>query len=145
MQCQNMQSLGGNRSGGFAQYTVAPETNVFPIGDLSFAAAAFTEPLACVVWGIKRMQVQPGDSVLLFGAGPTGCLMLQTLRRSGAARVVVTEQVPWRLKRAAELGAAETVPAGERQNSQLKALAPPGGYDLIVDASGNPAGVRAGV
>ena len=137
-QCQNMRSVGGNSNGGFARYTVVPECNVFPIGDIPFERAAFVEPLACVVWGLKRAQIQPGDNVLIFGSGPTGCLLQQAIRLSGAARVIVTERDPWRLQQAAELGAAdEIVLADEHAAGRLRSLAP-NGYDVVVDATGNP-------
>ena len=136
-QCHDLAAIGVTQDGAFARYVLAPEGNVFPIGDLSFAAAALVEPLACVVWGLKRVQVQPGDAALIFGAGPMGCLMLQAVRGAGAATVVVTDVVPWRLERAAELGATETIPVDERQAKRLKALAPLG-YDLVADATGHP-------
>ena len=55
-QCQNLQAIGVTRSGAFSEYVIAPEGNVFQIGDLSYSAAALVEPLACVVWGIKRID-----------------------------------------------------------------------------------------
>ncbi len=136
-QCENLAAIGVTRSGGFAQYVIAPEGNVFPIGALSFAQAALVEPLACVVWGLKRVQVQAGDSALIFGAGPMGCLLLQAIRHSGAANAVITDAVPWRLEQAAALGATETVLADSHQEQRLKALAP-AGYNLVVDATGIP-------
>src|SRR5579859_5324022 len=92
-QCESLAAIGVTRSGAFAQYVIAPEGNVFPIGDLTFAQAALIEPLACVVWGLKRVQVQPGDSALIFGAGPMGCLLLQAIKHSGAAKVDITDSV----------------------------------------------------
>ncbi len=136
-QCENLAAIGVTRDGGFARYVVAPEGNVFPIGDLSFTAAALVEPLACVVWGLKRVQVQPGDSALIFGAGPMGCLTLQALRSVGAAKVVVTDTVPWRLEQAARLGATETILADDKQSQRLKAIAPKG-YDIVADVTGIP-------
>lgn len=134
-QCEALAAIGVTRNGGFARYVVAPEGNVFPIGDLTFAQAALIEPLACVVWGLKRVQVQAGDSALVFGAGPMGCLLLQALRASGATRVVMTDSVPWRLEQAALLGATETVLADADQDKHLHAIAPEG-YNLVVDATG---------
>jgi 2-desacetyl-2-hydroxyethyl bacteriochlorophyllide A dehydrogenase len=136
-QCLELGAIGVNRPGAFARYVVAPEGCVFPIGDLPFDAAALVEPLACVVWGLKRVEVQPGDAALLFGAGPMGCLMLQALRRAGAATVVVTDLNPWRLERAAALGASETVLADAGQAQRLRALAPHG-FDIVADATGRP-------
>ncbi|MBN1681613.1 MAG: zinc-dependent alcohol dehydrogenase family protein [Anaerolineae bacterium] len=134
-QCQNLAAVGVTRSGAFAEYVTVPESNVFPIGDLSFAAAALVEPLACVVWGLKRVSVQPGDSVLIFGAGPMGCLVAQAVRSAGAARVVITDLVPSRLDIAHDLGATDVLPAGQHQAERITALAPLG-YDIVADATG---------
>lgn len=137
-QCQNLRAIGVTQDGGFAEYVLAPEGNVFSIGDLSYSAAALIEPLACVVWGLKQVDVQSGDTALVFGAGPMGCLVAQSLKQAGAVRVVVTDVVPWRLEMASQLGATETVVADEHQAARLKALEPRG-YDIVVDATGIPA------
>lgn len=137
-QCHQHRAIGVTRDGAFAQYVAAPEGCVFPIGGLDFAAAALVEPLACVVWGLKRVQVQPGDTALVFGAGPMGCLIVQALLRAGAARVIVTDTSPSRLELALALGAAEALLADDRQDSRLRALAPLG-YDVVVEATGIPA------
>ena len=136
-QCENLAAIGVTRDGGFARYVVAPEGNVFPIGDLPFPAAAVVEPLACVVWGLKRIQAQPGDSALVFGAGPMGCLAIQSLRSVGAARIIVTDTVKWRLEQAMQLGATEMVLADSAQPQRLKALAPYG-FDIVADVTGIP-------
>ncbi len=136
-QCRNLFAIGVTQSGGFAEYVVAPEGNVFSIGDLSFAAAALIEPLACVVWGIKRVDVQPGDSALVFGAGPMGVLVAQALKQAGAAKVVVTDVVPWRLDLAQQLGATHGVLGNAAQSSALQAIEPDG-YDIVADATGIP-------
>lgn len=134
-QCHDLAAIGVTRDGGFAEYVTAPEGNVFPIGDLSFEAAALVEPLACVVWGLKRVQVQPGDSVLVLGAGPMGCLLLQAVKRAGAARVVVTDVVPQRLELAKALGATDIILADAHQDEHIRALAPEG-YDVAADVTG---------
>src|SRR6185295_11268769 len=134
-QCKNLMAIGVTQSGGFAEYVIAPEGNVFSIGDMSYSAAALIEPLACVVWGIKQVDVQPGDTALVFGAGPMGVLVAQALKQAGAARVVVTDVVPWRLELAERLGATQTVIADAHQNAILKSIEPDG-YDIVVDATG---------
>jgi 2-desacetyl-2-hydroxyethyl bacteriochlorophyllide A dehydrogenase len=136
-QCAHLAAVGVTRDGAFAEYVVVPEGNVFRIDNLPFAAAALIEPLACVVWGLKRVQVQPGDAALIFGAGPMGCLVLQALRHAGAAQVVVVDVIPSRLEQAAALGATETVLADGHQAGRLRALVPLG-YDLVTDATGVP-------
>ncbi len=137
-QCQNLRAIGVTRSGAFAEYVIAPEGNVFDIGDMTYGAAALIEPLACVAWGIKQISVQPGDTALVFGAGPMGCLVAQSLKQAGAVRVVVTDVIPWRLQMAEQLGATHTVIADNQQATRLTAIQPYG-YDIVVDATGIPA------
>lgn len=141
-QCHRLSVVGVTRSGGFAEYVAVPEGVVFPTGDLSYAAAAMVEPLACVVWGLKRAKVRPGDSVLVQGAGPMGCLMLQAVRQAGAAFVAVTDTVPWRLELAAKLGAHAAVQPHELAAGLLRDIAPDG-FDVVVDVTGVPAVVEA--
>lgn len=140
-QCRDLKAVGVTRDGAFAEYVVVHESNVFPIGEMSFKAAALIEPLACVVWGLKRVEVQPGDSVLVFGAGPMGCLLAQAVKQAGAARVVVTDTVPGRLELAASLGATETVLASDHQRQKLIGLEADG-YDVVADATGIPAVIQ---
>src|SRR5204862_3889986 len=55
--CLRWNAIGVTRDGGFAEYVVAPEANVYPIGDLDYELAAFIEPLSCVVYGVKRLAI----------------------------------------------------------------------------------------
>lgn len=143
-QCETLAAIGVTRDGAFAQYVTAPEGNVFQIGDLPFAAAALVEPLACVVWGLQRVQVQPGDTALVFGAGPMGCLVAQGLRLAGAARVAITDTVPYRLDVAAQMDSiTDTVLADEHQSRHLRQLAP-AGFDIVADATGIPKVLESG-
>lgn len=139
--CLNLQVIGVNRAGGFAQFVVAPERNVYPVAGLTAEQAAFVEPLSCVVYGLRRLRLAPAARVLIAGAGPMGLLMLQTIRRSGAAEVVVTDLRASRLALARELGAEHVVAAGGDAAQQLKDLAPYG-FDAAIDVTGVPGVVQ---
>jgi threonine dehydrogenase-like Zn-dependent dehydrogenase len=131
--------MGVNRSGAFAEYVPVPARNCYPVPDgLNDSEAAFIEPLACVAHALRRLRVWPADRVLIFGAGPMGLLLLQTLRHGGASQVVVVEKQASRLALAGQLGAAATVAAGPDQADALRELAPYG-FDIVVDATGVPA------
>lgn len=134
--CLNWNGIGITRNGGFGEYVAAPQECVFSIGDLPYPIAAFVEPLSCVVYGLDRIQVQPGDDVLIFGAGPIGMLLLQAIKQAGAAKVVITDRVPWRLSRAEKMGADVVIPADMKQENRLREISPLG-YDIVVDATGN--------
>jgi 2-desacetyl-2-hydroxyethyl bacteriochlorophyllide A dehydrogenase len=134
-QCLNLQAVGVTRNGAFARYVAAPEEVVYSIGDMGFSQAALIEPLACVAWGMKQVQIQRGDNVLIFGAGPMGNLMLQAVKSAGAASVVMIDKEDWRLELAKQLGATQTVNAAELSPKIFRDLAPYG-FDIVADATG---------
>ena len=139
-QCENLAAIGVTRDGGFAEYVSAPESVVFPIGDLSYSDAALIEPLACVAWGLKRVQIQAGDRVLIFGAGPMGALLAQAVSAAGASQVDITDVNPWRLSVMEDLGVTHAVLSDDLPKN-AKVFAPQG-YDVVVDATGVPAVIQ---
>ena len=137
--CLNWQGIGITRPGAFAEYVAAPARVCYPVpASLSDAQAAFIEPLACVAYAMRRLRVNPADKVLIFGAGPMGLLLVQTLRNSGASQVTVVEKQADRLALSGQLGAAHTVAVGSEQTEALREIAPYG-FDIVIDATGVPA------
>ena len=136
-QCHELTALGVTTNGAFANFMVAPERNVFPIGDMSFASGALIEPLACVVWGLKRVHVQPGDHAIVFGAGPMGCLLMQAVKGAGASSVTVVDRAAKRLEMAAQLGADHVFQADGLTPAATRDVAPHG-FEVVADATGLP-------
>ena len=126
--CLNWQAIGVTRPGGMAQYAVAPEKAVVPIGDLPFEHGAFVEPLSCVLHGVERAQVRLADRVAILGAGPIGNLLLQTVRLQGAAHVTVAEKNPARAQLASACGADRCLTRLDELENE--------GYDVVIDATG---------
>ncbi len=136
--CLNWQGVGITRPGAFAQYVAVPENACYPLPEsLTDLQAAFIEPLSCVIHALNRLRVWPGDDALIFGAGPMGLVLIQALRHSGAARIVVVEKQPPRLELARHMGAATAVPADAELERALRELAPHG-FAVVVDATGVP-------
>jgi L-iditol 2-dehydrogenase len=95
--------------GGLSEYIRVPALNVqldvLPLSDeLSFEAATLIEPLACCVRGINRAAVQPGDSVLVLGAGSTGLMLAQLAQQRGAVRVIIVDPIAYRRQSALDAG-----------------------------------------
>ena len=79
--------------------------------DLPFDVAALCEPLAVALHGVNRMEVKPGDKVVVFGCGPIGLGMVLWLVDRGVKDVVAVDLAAERLERAKALGAKAVVNA----------------------------------
>ncbi len=108
-------SVGHASSGGFARYIVPPVNvvangfvNPIPPG-LSFEDASMAELLACCINGPERAAVGAGDTVLVMGAGPAGCMQVELARARGARRVILTQRSEARLALAGERFAPDLV------------------------------------
>lgn len=116
--CPHQASMGYQYPGGFAEYMVVPELVVRVNGvnripdQLSYAEAAVTEPLACALNAQELVRVGEGDTVVVMGAGPIGCLHVRLARARGANRVFLTDINLERLKLSADHVAPEATIEG---------------------------------
>jgi L-iditol 2-dehydrogenase len=102
------------RDGAFAEYVTVPQRILHRLPDaLSFEEAAFAEPVGVALHAVRRAGQVGGSTVLVVGAGLIGLLIVQALKRAGAARVIAVDLDEGRLKLARELGADEVFRGGE--------------------------------
>jgi NADPH:quinone reductase-like Zn-dependent oxidoreductase len=110
--CRSYTLLGYMLNGGCAEYVVVPEVNVLPMpAGLSFEEAAAVPLVFLTAWHmlIGRAQLQPGEDVLILGAGSgVGSAALQIAKLTGA-RVIATAGTDAKLERARALGADEVI------------------------------------
>jgi D-arabinitol dehydrogenase (NADP+) len=140
--CENLKGYGSNFPGFFADYVSVPENLVFSVDGLPRDTAVFTEPAACAMHGLETLQLRPGSSVLVFGAGPTGLLLAQLIASGGASSVTVAAPTQFKLDTAAGLGIDRTVRISRDDadgNIETLRRASPGGdgYDVVVEATGS--------
>lgn len=107
--CINQTSMGYQYPGGFAEEMIVPAAvlkangvNIIP-GDLSFDEASVTEPLACALNAQRLIHVGEGDTVLVMGAGPIGCLHVRLARALGAKKVMLADVNGGRLHLSADV------------------------------------------
>jgi len=117
--CRHPRAIGITEDGAMAEFVVLPrelidQGNVLPVDDpIDMAALALVEPLACVLRGSRAVAIEPGDLVLLYGAGPIGLLHLQVARLRSPSAIVVCEPSADRREQATVWGADYTTdPAG---------------------------------
>ena len=138
--CDHWGAIGDTRNGSLAEYVAVPARNLYRVEDHeTLEEAAFTEPLACVVWGVERLRVVPGSHVLVFGAGPIGGLLTAMLQRSCTADVVVVDVMEEKLEVVRRLGATATFVSGPDLRTKLMERTNGRGYDIVLDCTGIPA------
>ncbi len=136
--CERWGAIGDTQNGAMAEFVIAPEANVFPLPDaMTFQQGAFIEPVACVVHGMNQLQLRTGQSVLLFGAGSMGQLLIQALAHSGAGELTVVDVSRNKLDLALENGAT-TVHYAKEAHDLLANRKRHRGYDVVVDVTGIP-------
>jgi (R,R)-butanediol dehydrogenase/meso-butanediol dehydrogenase/diacetyl reductase len=104
--CRTMACTGlSDAWGGLAGLAIVRAQQLVPVGEqVTAQQAALIEPAAVAAYGVDRGRLQPGQTVLVTGAGPIGSLATMYALAGGARRVIVSEPDPVRRARAAELG-----------------------------------------
>lgn len=136
--CENLVAVGVNFNGGFAEYSIVPESQVFKLADnVDFETGAMAEPLACCIHGIDLAKIRTGDSVCIIGGGPIGLLMLQLAKLCGASKVILSEPIQMRRDIGLKLGADLTVdPITQNINSEINNYLGTDGVDIVIECVG---------
>jgi L-iditol 2-dehydrogenase len=132
-------------NGAYADYIRVPahitRHNVHPLPEnLSFAEAALTEPFACALHAVDKMQVKPGETIALIGAGNMARLLVCALK-AARARVLVLGRDPARLRLASAAGADEVIDLTQEPDGIMavrRRTEGNRGADGVVEAVGKP-------
>jgi L-iditol 2-dehydrogenase len=130
-------------NGAYAESIVVParlvQNNMLALKqETSFRDAALVEPLACVVQGVEETGIEPGQRVLVLGAGPIG-LMFVALAKHRDAEVSVVGRRKARLQTAARLGARHVIDIGEGMDMVKDARKQQSAhFDVVIEAVGKP-------
>ncbi|MDB6109901.1 MAG: alcohol dehydrogenase, partial [Pedosphaera sp.] len=103
----------GGYAGGQAQYARVPFADFNPIkipGDLPDEKVLFlSDILPTGYMAAENCQIQPGDTIAVWGCGPVGQFAITSAFLLGAERVIAIDRFPERLQMAEEKGHAETL------------------------------------
>jgi 2-desacetyl-2-hydroxyethyl bacteriochlorophyllide A dehydrogenase len=135
--CDNMVAIGGDADGGFAHYTVVPAKGLYKISpNLPVEAGAFIELLSCVMGGVQKAALLPGEDVLIIGAGPAGLVFMKVFKAAGAGQVIMAEVSPWRIDFARKAGADLVINPRAENLAEAVGDVTSGGAHVVVDAVG---------
>jgi L-iditol 2-dehydrogenase len=131
-------------NGAYGEYLALPDrlvaaNTVLLAASMPAARAAFAEPLACAILALERSRVEAGQTVVVFGHGPLGCL-LALVARARQARVLMVGRGGWRFERVRTLGLGECLDAASATDvvADIRARTDGRGAELTVDATGRP-------
>ena len=128
--------------GTLARYYTLPEDYCYKLPEnMSMEEGALIEPTAVAVHITRQAGVKPGDSVVVFGAGPVGLLCCAVAKAYGAKKIVTVdindERLNFALKYAANASfKSQRVSAQENAQNMIKECDLGLGADVIIDASG---------
>ncbi len=100
--------------GGISEYIQVPHINLendtikIP-EEVSFVDATLIEPVACVVKALKRVRIMGGETVLIIGLGAMGQMHIRLSKIYGAERIIGADMIPYRLRKAKDMGADEVI------------------------------------
>lgn len=132
--------LTGGYSGGQAEYVRVPFSDVGPIvvpEHLDDERVLFLSDILPTGWmAAENSDIQPDDTVAVWGCGPVGLFAIQSAIVMGAAKVIAIDHYPHRLELAKQLG-AETVNFRESDvREALMEMSGGIGIDAVIDAVG---------
>ena len=138
--CLDKEAFGVHLNGGMAEFQVIPEGIAYRLPDgMDPKIGALAEPLSCCVHAMDRLAPRSGTSIVIFGAGPAGLILVALSRLAGLTPIVVVEPDAARRDSAVTFGANTTVdPSGTGWTDTALAIVGGAGFDYVVEAVGSP-------
>ena len=140
--CSSGVAIGYYYQGGFAQYMTVPEPavsqgNIIPFSEkLSFAEASIVEPLSCCINGQEYLNISSGDTVVIFGCGPIGCMHSEVAKSKNAEKIIMVDVDEKRLKMAGKFSPDIIVNSSQKDAVEEIMSVTDGGADVVIVACG---------
>ncbi|MGL4208638.1 MAG: zinc-binding dehydrogenase [Candidatus Adiutrix sp.] len=133
-----------HRDGCFADYITFPAENAFVCDpNLPIEVLSLMEPLGAAVHAALEFPLA-GQTVAVLGCGPIGLMAMSVAKKTGAAFIIAVEPNELRSSLALKMGAHVLVnPTCENPSEAIKNLTGGLGVDIVLEFSGNKAGIEA--
>lgn len=143
--CQNLQIIGIDRDGCFAEFVRIPAANIWKIDPaIPPHFAAILDPLGNAVHTVLSGPIE-GQTVAVTGCGPIGLMAIAVARAGGASTIFATEVNADRRAMALKMGADEVIdPSAGDPVARVRAATSGAGADVLLEMSGHPAAIRQG-
>jgi len=138
--CQTLKLFGIDLPGGYAQYAAIPEQRIFHLPDsIPMTHSPMVEMYALGHHILQRGQVQPGETVVILGAGKLGLSILDVLCHNTSPGVtIVTDYHDFRLDTAKKIGADYAINITDTDPVEMvMELTHSVGVDCVIEAVGH--------
>jgi L-iditol 2-dehydrogenase len=136
--CARLRFLSSPEDPGFLRdFVLLPASNLIAIPKhVSLDEGTVIEPLAVVLHSMKFAAIQPGETAVVFGAGPIGLLTIACLKLAGASRIWSFDPVAHRREIAIRMGATAAFDPRDRDPAETIARETGGhGADVAIDCA----------
>jgi threonine 3-dehydrogenase len=143
--CQNLQIIGIDQDGAFAEFVKIPASNIWKLdAAIPERYGAILDPLGNAVHTVLAGPIA-GQTVLVTGCGPIGLMAIAVAKACGSSTVWATETNAARRAMALEMG-ADVVINPLTEDAVAKILSETGGtgVDALLEMSGNPTAIQQG-
>jgi 2-desacetyl-2-hydroxyethyl bacteriochlorophyllide A dehydrogenase len=135
--------LGVHRDGGLTGLLSVPLGNLIPAQGLSADQCAAVEFLSVGAHAVRRGAVTSQDRVLVVGAGPIG-LGVALFAGASGAETAMFDRDPERLAAAQRIAGVAAIRADGDPSEAVSEFTGGAGFDIVFDATGNPAAMQKG-
>jgi 2-desacetyl-2-hydroxyethyl bacteriochlorophyllide A dehydrogenase len=141
--CRRTQVLGVHRDGSIAEYVAVPAESVYRTDGISMDDAAMLGSLAKGAHAVRRAGIRSGQRVLVMGAGASGIATALFASLKGALVTLLDDRAE-RLNLCRSMLGLEGVLTGQDDVAKLWRLTSGNYFDVVLDASGDPATIERG-
>lgn len=138
--CVNNQTMGVQREGAFSEYFILPVERIYDGQGIEPRELALIEPFCISYHGVSRANVQPGDKVLVMGAGAIG-ILAGVAARSFGAKVYISDVAKDKVELAIrdfDLDGGFVNDSPEALSNFVQEITGGDGFDVTVEAVGLP-------
>ncbi len=145
--CLNYNYLGSRCDGGFAEYAAVPQWNLLPLPEnISMESAAMFEPASVALHAIRRIGLNPGESIAIIGPGSIGCIMVQLALLCGANKIIVIGRTQSKLEFIYKNYGVDIVNSAENEAiDKISSMTDGKGVDVVIEGTGASQSLNLGL
>ncbi len=144
--CPHGGLIGRDSDGGFAEYVAVPRSQVFSLPDaIDNCQAPLLQVASTCLHAQRRVEIFPGQCVVVLGLGVSGQLHVQMAKARGAFPVIGITRSEWKRRLAGKLGADVVLAPGAEAEKAVLDATDGRGADLVIECTGRVPSIASAI